>query len=138
MPMASTRNVGRLGLGDVIQRLTEMFGVEPCGACAARARKLNAMLSVPVPLDLVRIASAGHDNLSDRATAQAASVAAAPCWWFAGRCTGFGRRQCVTAPQTQSPDAIVVEQCCGGWFQYPWIEVCPGQNARSGCGFCVW
>jgi len=67
-----------------------------------------------------------------------AAQQAAPCWSFLGRCTGFGRRQCVSGPASQKPDAEIIEQCCGGWFQYPWIEVCPGEEARMGCDFCFW
>jgi hypothetical protein len=69
---------------------------------------------------------------------RAAMRAAGQCWSFSGPCTGFGKRQCVTAPAAQEPDAGMVEHCCEGWFQYPWIEVCPDQPARMGCGFCWW
>src|SRR5882757_1816539 len=54
------------------------------------------------------------------------------CQTFSGRCTGFGSRRCVTAPAALTPDSIVVEQCCGGWFQYPWITVCVGQQPTQG------
>jgi hypothetical protein len=60
-----------------------------------------------------------------------------PCTQYAGRCTGSGGRQCVTAPSSQSPDAITVTQCCSGSYQYPWVSVCPGQQAVRGCSFCV-
>jgi hypothetical protein len=60
-----------------------------------------------------------------------------PCWHFAGRCTGSGTRQCVVGPNSQSPDAITVTQCCTGGSQYPWIQVCPGQEVSIGCGFCL-
>jgi hypothetical protein len=60
------------------------------------------------------------------------------CQSFHGKCTGFGTRQCVTAPVSVSPDATTIEQCCGGSFQYPWVEVCPGQVPTQGCGVCLW
>src|SRR5262249_33949022 len=51
---------------------------------------------------------------------------APPCPVFKGSCTGSGgRRQCVIGPEAQKPDASIVEQCCAGSFQYPWIETCP-------------
>jgi hypothetical protein len=59
------------------------------------------------------------------------------CWHYAGRCTGSGPRQCVTGPNSQSPDAITVTQCCTAGFQYPWIQVCPGQPVSRGCGVCL-
>ncbi len=30
-----------IGLGDIIKRVTRLFGVKPCAACEERARKLN-------------------------------------------------------------------------------------------------
>jgi len=60
------------------------------------------------------------------------------CRTFSGPCTGFGSRQCVTAPESFTPDAAIIEQCCNGWHQYPWIEVCEGESAKKGCGFCFW
>jgi hypothetical protein len=100
---------GEIGLGDLIKRFTGALGLETCGACARRASALNRFAAF-----------------------------SSPCWSFTGGCTGFGSRRCVSAPESQSPDATIVTQCCGGWFQYPWIEVCPGQPARMGCGFCLW
>lgn len=63
------------------------------------------------------------------------------CSSAAGRCTGAGwwaSRQCVSAADALAPDALVVTQCCSGWFQYPWIETCATPPARRGCGFCFW
>ncbi len=98
-----------VGLGELIRRVAARLGIRTCEGCARRAEALNRLV-----------------------------VLAAPCQSFTGRCTGFGRRQCVTAPESLDPDAAVVEQCCGGWFQYPWIEICPGETPRMGCGFCFW
>jgi hypothetical protein len=97
-----------VGLGDLIRRILANLGVPACRGCAERANALNAL-----------------------------AVLAGPCESFTGRCTGFGRRQCVTAPESLEPDAAVVEQCCGGWFQFPWVEICPGEAPRMGCGFCL-
>lgn len=33
------------GLGDTIKKITRWFGIEPCDACEARAKKLNQMFS---------------------------------------------------------------------------------------------
>ncbi|MCW5600038.1 hypothetical protein [Nitrosomonas sp.] len=60
------------------------------------------------------------------------------CNTFTDRCTGFGTRQCVTAPVSMTPDAETIEYCCDGWFQYPYIEVCEGEPPKRGCGFCLW
>jgi hypothetical protein len=111
---------GSIGLGWAISRLTSRLGVRSCAGCARRAERLDRVL-VFAPRE--------H---------RAALTAQSACWFLHGRCTGFGSRQCVTAPESQSPDAATVEQCCGGWFQYPWIEVCPDSPATSGCGFCLW
>jgi hypothetical protein len=109
-----------IGLGDLIASVTSAVGLTPCAACSRRAERLNRVLVfAPAPRAQLR-------------------AQAAPCWYYHGRCTGFGSRQCVTAPESQSPDAASVTQCCGGWFQYPWIEVCPGSPAARGCGFCLW
>jgi hypothetical protein len=98
-----------VGLGDLIRTVLARLGIPTCRGCARRAEALNGL-----------------------------AVFAGPCQSYTGRCTGFGSRQCVTAPESLDPDAAVVEQCCGGWFQYPWIEICPGQSPRMGCGFCFW
>ncbi len=60
------------------------------------------------------------------------------CTSFQGKCTGFGTRQCITAPVALTPDAQVTEQCCGDWFQYPSIQVCPGREPAKACGVCLW
>jgi hypothetical protein len=106
----------KIGLGQFIKRVTGVLGVEPCGPCARRAALLDKLF----------------------AFAGSPALASTSCWRFTGRCTGFGSRQCVTGPAAQTPDAVTIEHCCSGWFQYPWIEVCPGQSATTGCGFCFW
>jgi hypothetical protein len=127
-PSALRINVGRLlpagrrvGLGTVIKRITQAAGVRPCAPCANRAKALDQ-----------RIILFGGRR------ARSARSQSGGCWSFAGGCTGWGSRRCVSAPARQEPDAEIVTQCCGGWFQYPWIEVCPGESARSGRGFCLW
>ena len=122
------------GLGDAAKSMLARLGVRPCGGCARRAAALNSMLV---------LSAAGPAGRSARraprwAHARGRQAAAGQCWSFTGGCTGFGHRQCVEAPATQEPDAEIITQCCGGWFQYPWIEVCPGQRATQGCGFCLW
>ncbi len=110
---------GQIGLGSLLQRLTTKFCIKPCAACNARAAALdNALVFESVNVFF-------------------APAQATPCWRFRGRCTGFGRMQCVSGPEAQTPDALIIQQCCSGWFQYPWIEVCPGKTARRGCGFCL-
>jgi|SRR5262245_7349853 len=106
-----------LGLGDVISRILAALGVQPCDACRRRAMALNALAPkfFRWPWESSR-----------------------QCTMYAGRCTGFGTQQCVTAPESLSPDATVITQCCAGWFQYPWIQICEGEPPRRGCGFCLW
>ncbi|MCY7355859.1 MAG: hypothetical protein LH470_12465 [Lysobacter sp.] len=113
--------IGRIGLGTLVSAIARLFGIHPCSGCDQRGRALNAIASIEAPVFF----GTGMAN-------------ATPCWMFTGRCTGFGRRQCVTAPESMSPDALMLEHCCGGWFQYPWIEVCDGQPPKRGCGFCFW
>jgi hypothetical protein len=60
-----------------------------------------------------------------------------PCWHYTGHCTSSGAPQCVTGPSAQSPDATAITQCCTGGSQYPWIDVCPGQQPSKGCSFCL-
>jgi hypothetical protein len=108
------------GLGTLTKRLTTRLGIAPCAPCQARADALDRRLVI----------GGGRRRRS--------MMASGDCWKFSGRCTGFGSRQCVLGPARQEPDAEIITQCCGGWFQYPWIEVCPGQEARAGCGFCFW
>jgi hypothetical protein len=119
-----------VGLGSLIARVTSFFGVHPCGGCARRA----AVLDRRVVLTGVGPRRTGLR----RAALRRLAATSDDCWRFQGDCTGFGRRRCVSGPARQEPDAEIVEQCCGGWFQYPWIEVCPGEEARRGCGFCFW
>ena len=118
------------GLGQLLERLTGWLSIRPCQSCMERARKLDQVL----------IVSVGHPGPagSQAATGTADWTDSSGCWHFAGACTGFGRTRCVTAPSSQSdPTALPVEQCCGGWFQYPWILVCPDGQVQRGCGFCV-
>ncbi|WP_432196566.1 hypothetical protein [Streptomyces sp. bgisy027] len=114
---------GEIGLGTVIRYLTARLHIPACSGCLMRAEALDRRVRF-------RIRS-GRRFLRR-------SAAAGDCWYFQSRCTGFGSRQCVSGPARQEPDAEIIEQCCGGWFQYAWIEVCPGEQARSGCGFCFW
>jgi hypothetical protein len=68
------------------------------------------------------------------ATSAAAVSACRPpdnCVSFAGKCTGFGSRQCVTAPTAIASDAPTIDQCCGGSFQYPWVEVLRRESADA-------
>lgn len=122
VPEAPARARGlRIGLGTVVSALAKRLGFRRCGGCARREQALNAMATIALP--------ASFGGVMENAN---------PCTMFTGRCTGFGRRQCVVAPVSISPDAQTIEQCCGGWFQYPWIEVCDGRPPRCGCGFCFW
>ncbi len=62
------------------------------------------------------------------------------CWHFDGRCTGgfwWYTRQCVRGPSSQAPTADIVEQCCQGWFQFPWIKTCK-DSLNMGCSPCLW
>lgn len=113
-----TRN--SIGLGTVLRVLTTGLGIRTCAGCRRRAALLDRWVRLPT--------GRGRRGRS----------ADGDCWRFNGSCTGFGSRQCVSGPERQEPDAAIIEQCCGGWFQYPWIEVCPGEPARTGCGFCFW
>jgi hypothetical protein len=102
-----------VGLGQLLKRLTGRMGLTTCEGCERRA----------AALDRVFLFAAAHSN---------------PCWRYTGPCTGFGKKQCVSGPEEYAPDAPLFEHCCSGWLQYPWIEVCPGQRPRTGCGFCLW
>ncbi len=104
-----------LPLGRLFATLAAAMGVRSCEACRHRAAVMDTWVEWRWPWD-----------------------PAANCRSFTGRCTGFGSKQCVTAPAAFTPDALVVEQCCSGWFQYPWITVCEGQQPTRGCGFCLW
>jgi hypothetical protein len=105
-----------IGLGDLVKAVTSRFGLAPCEPCLRRAERMNGVLLLV------------SGNL----------VASSPCTTFKGACTGMsGERQCVTAPRSLEPDAPTVTQCCSGRFQYPVVEVCPGQEPSLGCGFCL-
>lgn len=111
----------RVGLGTLISSLSTWLGIRPCRGCTQRAQALDAIAWTGAPLRF--------------GTTMANSL---PCRMFTGRCTGFGSRQCVVAPESMSPDAAMIEHCCSGWFQFPWIEICEGQPPKRGCGFCFW
>ncbi len=103
--------------GDWFSALARSLGITPCSACQRRAMAMN------------------------RLTAWAFRRPWDPpeeCTTYTGPCTGWGSRQCVVAPEQITPDAGVLEQCCTGAFQYPWIRVCKGQPPQRGCGFCLW
>jgi hypothetical protein len=90
--------------------------------------------------------AAGHPSSSIATTVGVAGLVSlgscggeeSRCQSYRGSCTGFGTQQCVTAPVAIAPDAPTTTTCCGGWFQYPSIEVCPGKPPASGCGVCAW
>jgi hypothetical protein len=146
-----------VGLGDVLKSVLEHVGFHPCSGCARRAEILNRVILVhgtQAP-GRSKVGKVNSDTSSElgcrrrliapatptRALPLDAHVRARPardCWIFAGLCTGFGSRRCVKAPASQNIGAAVVEQCCRGWFQYPWIEVCPGRQATYGCSSCFW
>lgn len=105
------------GWGDVFASVANRLGFRSCTACHRFSASMNRWSLRPL-----FSAAAASDN----------------CRSYSGPCTGFGKRQCVLAPSSFEPDAPVIEQCCGGWFQYPWIQVCEGQAPRVGCGFCLW
>lgn len=124
-PQPRRINVGRLlpasrtvGLGALIKAVMNALGVPSCSGCRRRARALDRR---------VHFVGGGIE-----------AAAATDCWRYDGACTGWGTRRCVSGAARQEPDAAIVTHCCGGWFQYPWIEVCPGEDARMGCGFCFW
>lgn len=91
-------------------------GLPPCEACNNRAQWLKSW----------SLRMRERPSLDDG------------CRNYAGPCTGFGQRRCVVAPTSFDPDAPVMEHCCSGWFQYPWIQICEGQPPQTGCAFCFW
>lgn len=117
-----------VGLGTLVKRVLARLGAPACRSCHRRAAYLDS---------LVTFVPAGEGTPA-APLPSASIIQSSDCWHFRGRCTGWGTRQCVTGPEEQSPDALIIEQCCSGWFQYPWIEVCPGTKATRGCGFCLW
>ena len=118
-PPSEVTPFATLGLGDLFSAITKRLGVTPCSACQSRAMVINHWMP---NVFLFRWPWDPPKN----------------CRTFTGRCTGFGSRQCVTAAESFTPDSSVVEQCCNGWFQYPWIEICEGEPPKQGCGFCFW
>jgi hypothetical protein len=140
---------GDVGLGDLVKRVTQSLGIRPCEPCKRRAARLNQVL--------VFSGESGNPLSEKRHHAvflilrklllwisrisPLAANGSDPCWRYYGSCTRFSwyyvGRQCVVGPATQELGAETIEQCCSGWFQYPWIEVCPGEEAHSGCGFCL-
>lgn len=105
-----------VGLGTALKRISTALGIRPCAPCAARAETFDRHVTFAPPRP----------------------AAFADCTTYTGRCTGFGSRQCVTAPESLNPDAATTTQCCGGWFQYPWITACRTGPVQKGCGFCLW
>lgn len=108
--------VVNLQIGDLFSAVSKSLGVTPCAACHAHAIAMNGFL----PL-LFRWPWEPLKN----------------CRTFARACTGFGARQCVTVQESFTPDAAVIEQCCRGRFQCPWIEVCQGKPPEWRFGFCL-
>jgi hypothetical protein len=104
-------------IGEFMRSSSKRFRITACSACEARIMEMNRFT-------LRNIGSPW--------------LAQTRCRTYTGPCTGFGTRRCVVAPDSFSPDAATVEQCCSGWFQFPWIEVCDGKPVRKGCGFCFW
>jgi hypothetical protein len=107
--------------------------------------KLKAVTTLFLVINSASPVFGQHDQSGDRGTGGALigeAMAQTQCTSFSGRCTGtlwWHKKQCVTAPSRMEPDATVMEQCCDGGFQYPWVEVCPGRPGPTvGCGFCVW
>jgi SAM-dependent methyltransferase len=119
------REYGGIGFGELIAEATSWIGVQLCSGCERRAAALDAKFTVRLPRLFLR----GRPEMIQSGDG---------CWRYRGKCTGFGRRQCISGLSEQLPDAPLVEQCCQGWFKYPWITVCPGQQATSGCGRCFW
>ena len=152
VPFLSTGK--EVGLGEVIKRTTLRLGIQPCDSCNRRASRLDAFLvfggstpslarehDAPPRLSVQLLASLLMGWMRRiRPRRRPVTSAADPCWRYYGRCASYGRTECVRGPATQDPDAEIIEQCCGSiWvWLYPWIEVCPGERARTGCSFCVW
>jgi len=139
-----------IGLGDLIKRITSLLGIQPCEPCKRRAERLNEVLVLsgsptdtpskntsPAAFFILRKLS----SLISRMNPLAANDSF-PCTHYYGRCTGafwWASRQCIDGLATpEDPYSNTVTQCCSGWFQYPWIESCPGQPPTSGCGSCLW
>jgi hypothetical protein len=106
-------------LGDWFSSVARRFGLQPRSACQRRAMAMNrwSAWAFRWPWD-----------------------PSAECTTYTGRCTGFGSRPLVvlTGPKQLTPDANVIEHCCSGLFQHPWIKVCNAQPPQKGCGFCLW
>jgi hypothetical protein len=58
------------------------------------------------------------------------------CTHFDGPCTGSHVWFDAPAP-TRCISAGGTVQCCGGWYQYPWVKACADGTRTQGCGFCV-
>ena len=125
----------QIGLGDVLKRIISRFGIQPCELCNQRAQRLNSFLVFSSSTNHTLDAISSLQVFSIRRFALSSDD---PCLHFYGSCTGFGSRQCVIAPASLDPAAGTIEHCCSGWFQYPWIEVCPDQPPRTGCSICFW
>jgi hypothetical protein len=117
----------QVGLGELLSRLISSIGIRPCASCARRSAQLDAAVTFGPP----------HPRKSDASYLHRWTDANG-AWHFDGACTGFGNRSCVNAPSSQTdPGAPAINQCCGGWFQYPWIVVPRSGQASSGCGACL-
>lgn len=129
LPRITGTQVGSIGAGEIIRKITKALKVPPCAACDQRANMLNSKLIftwTPRRPSNTTATSSGRWNGPDGS------------WHMDGPCTGTGNRQCVSMPSSQTdPYAPVITQCCDGWFQYPWILVPTSGAATSGCGFCV-
>jgi len=91
--------------------------------------------------DFLKLSGAGLAGVALLSASGGESVQAQAdrCWSYHGSCTGWGTRQCIVGPKDpiNSPGEELIHQCCSGWFQYPWIEVCDGR-VNQGCGLCFW
>jgi hypothetical protein len=122
-----------IGLGDLVEQTLSLARIRPCQSCARRAESLNRLVMFSRPLRQRPL----------RRSRGASSASTAGCWEYRGKCTGWRWwvTECVEGPASQDPDAEIIQQCCGGLlgrYSYPWIEVCPGQPATKGCGWCLW
>jgi hypothetical protein len=97
----------QIGLGEVIKRTTSWFGIQPCEPCNHRAEWLNQILvfSGKASQPSRQPGGISPPAVSTIWTMRSSANASGSCWRFNGPCTGFGKRQCVTAPSSQEPGA---------------------------------
>ncbi len=119
LPPSEASSLTSKGLGYLLSAITEYFGATPWSAHQSRAMVINHWM----PNAFLFSLAVGSSK---------------KCRTFSGPCTRFGKRKCVSAPDSFTPDAGIIEQCCSGCFQYLWIEICEGKPPRQGCGFCLW